>query len=319
MSARTVARIGAGACALVLCGVGWAAFAPMAGAVSGVATGYWSSLPAAPQVPAGGIEVAANASGPQAVAAVRFILSDGESSPVLTLKVAQAQPQSQVVIEACAVATASAGWTPPPSGGPGAMSTAPKADCSGGVVTGSVAPDGTTVSIDLGGIPAVASMVDVLLQPGKVASPAAGTAPGVPNDAYPTFDATFQPVDASQIAVQAGPTSTTGEAATTGQTATESGGYTAPAPPAQPAVALPSGSTDNNAGVAPVIAASPQPSNVAASGPTLLKKSRNWRLLFGVAMLSSDLLFALLWLERKLPGPHARPLISIYDPPPAAS
>lgn len=319
MSARTLARVGAGGCALVLCGAGWAAFAPTAGAITGIQTGYWSSLPAAPQVPANGLEVGANASGPYAVAAVRFTLSDGESSPVLTLKVAQAQPQSQVTIEACAVATASGGWAPPPGGGPGALASAPAANCSGGLVTGVVAADGSTVKFDLSGIPAQASMVDVVLQPGQVPSAAGGTVPGAANQMYPSFDAAFKPVDASQIAVQAGPTTTTGSV----PAGSGSGGaaYTAPAPapPATGQVALPPPTTTGaNPGVAPVIA-SPQPTNVAATAPQLVTKKRNLRLLFGIALLSSDLLFGLLWLERKLPGPQDRPLISLYDPPPLTS
>ena len=56
-------------------------------------------------MPANGLDVAADANGPQAVSAVKFTLADGETAPILTLKVAQAQPQSQVVVEACAIAT----------------------------------------------------------------------------------------------------------------------------------------------------------------------------------------------------------------------
>jgi hypothetical protein len=322
MRARTLARLGAGGCALVLCGAGWAAFAPTADAVTGIQTGYWSSLPATPQVPSNGLEIGSDASGPHALAALRFTLSDGESSPVLTLKVAQAQPQAQIVIEACAVATASANWATPPGGGPGAMTSAPAANCTGGLVTGVVAADGTTVTFDLSGIPAEGAVMDVVLQPGQVASPAAGTVPGAPDQIYPTFDAAFQPVVAGQIAVQAGPTTTTGAPPPAG-TSSGGGAYAAPPPASapQPAgqIALPPAtSTDTNAGVAPVIA-SPQPTNVAATAPTYLTKKRNLRLLFGVALLSSDLLFALLWLERKLPGAQERPLISLYDPPPVPS
>ena len=316
MTARTLARVGAGVCALVVCGAGWAAFAPTAGAVTGIQAGYWSSLPAAPQVPANGLEVGSNANGPYAVAALRFTLSDGESSPVLKLEVAQAQPQSQITIEACAVATASAGWAPPPGGGPGALASAPAANCTGGLVMGAVAADGSTITFDLSGIPAQESMVDVVLQPGQVPSPAAGTVPGAPDQVFPSFDAAFKPVDTSQITVQAGPTTTTGTVPSGG--AGGAGAYTAPvpAPPATGQVSLPPPTTtDANAGVAPVIA-SPQPTNVAAAAPTFVTKKRNLRLLFAIALLSSDVLFGLLWLERKLPGPTDRPLISLYDPPP---
>lgn len=321
MTVRILARTGAGVCALVLCGAGWAAFAPAASAVTGIQSGYWSSAPAAPQVPAGGLEVSSNASGPQAVAAVKFSLADGETAPILTLKVAQAQPQSQVAIEACAVATESAGWATPPGGGPGAMASAPKPNCSDGLVAGALAPDGSTVTFDLTLMPTDGTTVDVLIQPSKVASPAAGTAPGAPNDMYPTFDAAFKPVDASAIAVTAGASSSSGGSTPSGTSAGGGAAYQAPAPvPAGQPVALPppATTTDGTAGgVAPVVA-SPQPSSVAAAAPALLTKSRNWRLLFAIAMASSDILFLLVWLDHRLPQTD-KPLISIYDPPPLAS
>ena len=320
MNARLFARAGAGLCALVLCGTGWAAFAPSAAAVTGVQAGYWSSLPATPEVPAGGLEVASNTSGPQAVAAVRFTLGDGESASTLTLKAAQAQPQSQIAIEACAVATGSAGWTPPAGGGPGAMASAPKADCQGGLVAGAVAADGSTVTFDLSLMPSDGGVVDVVLQPSQVASPTAGTAPGVPDQVYPTYDAAFQPVDAGAIAVTAGPASSSGSSSSSSGSGAPVAAYPAPAP-AAPAVGLPAPAMaiGNGGAVAPVVAgASPQPTNVAASLPAPLTKKRNLRLLFAVAMASSDILFLLLWLERKLPA-EEKPLISIYDPPPLTS
>lgn len=323
MSVRLAARIGAGLCALVICGAGWAAFAPAAAAVSGIQTGYWSALPAAPQVPAGGLEVAANASGPQAVAAVKFTLADGESAPVLTLKVAQAQPQSQVVIEACQIPAAAGGWTPPAGGGPGALSSAPKPDCAGGLVSGALSADGATMTFDLTLMPSDGGIVDVLLQPSKVPSPAAGTAPGAPNDMYPDFDASFQPVEAAAIAVSGGGTSTSGSSTlgsgASGGTTGGGGTVAAPGPVGQPVALPPPAAGVAGTGVAPVVA-SPQPttSNAAAAAPALLMKKRNLRLLFAVALASSDILFLLVWLDRRLPG-NDKPLISIYDPPPLAS
>ena len=322
MRARTAARLGAGLCGLVLCGTAWAAFAPAASAVAGVQSGYWSSLPATPEVPSGGLEVASNASGPQSVAAVKFTLASGETSPVLTLKVAQAQPQSQIAMEACAVAAESAGWTPPAGGGPGAMANAPKADCQNGLVAGSVAADGSTVTFDLSLMPADGGIVDVLIQPSQVPSPAAGTVPGAPDQIYPTYDAAFQPVDGGSIAVEGGPSSSSsgGSSSSSSAAAAPAPAYPAPAPAAAP-VALPApGTTTVNSGaVAPVVAPSPQPSNVAAALPAVPVKTKNLRLLFAVAMASSDILFLLLWLERKLPAADDKPTISIYDPPPALS
>jgi hypothetical protein len=317
MTARIAARIGSGVCALALCAAVWAAFAPMAHAVSGVQTGYWSALPAAPQVPAGGFEVASNASGPQAVAALRFSLADGESAPVVTLKVAQAQPQAQIVIEACAIAAGSSGWAPPPGGGPGALADAPKPDCSNGLVAGAVAADGSTVTFDFSGMAGGSPQVDVVFQPGLVASPAAGTAPGAPDSIYPTFDAAFQPVDAGQIAVQIAAGSESGAppvGATSGGAA-----YAAPPPATGQQLTVPLPAAADNSGAAPVVA-SPQPSpgRIAAAPAALVTTKRNLRLLFGIGMLASDLMFVLLWLDRRSPGPQDRPLTSIYHPPPAA-
>jgi hypothetical protein len=319
MKARIFARVGAGACALVACATGWAAFAPAASAVTGVQSGYWSTLPAAPQVPAGGLEVASDANGPQAVAAVKFTLADGETAPVLTLKVAQAQPQSQLAIEACAVAAGSSGWTPPAGGGPGAMASAPKASCPGGLVAGAVAADGSTVTFDLSLMPADGGVVDVVLQPSLVPSPAAGTAPGAPDDVYPTYDAAFKPVDAGAIAVTAGPPSSSGSTSTAPSGASGSAALAYPAPaPAAPPAALPGGSsTDAAAPAVPPVVASPQSTNAAVAAPLAPLKKRNLRWLIAGTIASSDLLFLLLWLERKLPADD-RPLISIYDPPPAS-
>ena len=323
MTARFLARLGAGACALVLCGTGWAAFAPAASAVTGVQSGYWSSLPATPEVPSGGLEVASNASGPQAVAAVKFTLASGETSPVLTLKVAQAQPQTQLAMEACAVATESAGWTPPTGGGPGAMGSQPKADCQNGLVSGAVAADGSTVTFDLSLMPADGGIVDVVIQPSQVASPAAGTVPGAPDQIYPTYDAAFQPVTAGSIAVEGGSSSSSSGSSSSSSSAVAAPAPAYPAPaPASLTVGLPAPQTTTDSGapaVAPVVAASPQPSNVAVALPAGPVKTKNLRLLFAVAMLSSDILFLLLWLERKLPAAEDKPLISIYDPPPATT
>jgi hypothetical protein len=321
MMPRTLARVAAAASGLVLIGAVWAAFAPAADAVTGVESGYWSNLPAAPQVPAGGVEVGSDANGPQAVAAVRFQLATGESSPVMRLKVAQAAPpQAQIVIEACAVADRSAAWKPPAGGGPGAMSDAPAPDCTHGLVHGVVAADASTVTFDLSLLSAGDSVVDVVLQPGKVASPASGV-PGAPSDQYPTFDVAFAPVTASEIAVDSSATTaalpaSSGNSGSGAYGTSATGSSSIPANGA-PSIALPPATTTTDgAGAAPVVAAGPQPTNAAASSPVQVVKKRSLRTLFGIAMLSSDLLFGLLWLERRLPGPGDRPLITIYDPPP---
>lgn len=296
-------------------------WATTADAVSGIQTGYWSALPAAPQVPAGGYEVGSNASGAHAVAALRFVLGSGESATKLTLKVAHAEPADQVAIQACPVAAKSMSWQPPSGGGPGSLSAAPTPDCSNGLVGGALSADGSTLTFDLSLMSFPSGTVNVVLSPNQVASPAGGTVPQAPTQSYPTFDADFDPLTAAQITIETAP----GSAAvapppvTTGTTTSSS----APAPAAAaaaPSVPLPPASTDTGAAAgAPPVVANQQPTNVAQSSPALVTKKSDLRRLFAVAMLSSDLLFGLLWLQRHRDAADGeRPKLSIYDPPPVA-
>jgi len=319
MRARTLLRVGAAGCFVVVAGTAWAAFAPAAGAVSNVQSGYWSSYPAAPQVPAGGLEVSSNATGPAAVAAIRFTLDSGETAPVLKLKVAQAQPQSQVAVQACQIAAKSSSWRPPSGGGPGALADAPKADCSAGLIIGQLASDGSTLTFDFSTVGITGSTVDIVIQPNQIANPA-GALPNQPSSIWPTFDVALQPVTADEITVGQAPSSSS-----SGAGLPSSSGNPPPAPAPQPPPAAapvvqlpPSTTTDAGAGSAPVVAASPQSSPVAQAAPALLTKKRNMRLLFGIGMLSSDVLFLLLWMQHRMPADE-RPALSIYDPPPLAS
>jgi len=296
-------------------GTGWAAFAPAASAVSAIQTGYWSSLPAAPQVPSGGFEVGSNPSGAHAVAAIRFTLAPGEAVQTVTLKVAQAQPQEQVAIKACPVAARSASWVPPSGGGPGALADAPAYDCSGGVVTGTLSTDDMTMSLDLSLGHFEDNTVDIVLSPNLVDAPVGGV-PGVPSQTDATFDASFQPVTAAQIAVVSTPGS---EPPPTAPSGGGGSSVVAPPPAAQnPPVVLPPATTTDSGAAAPVVAPTAQPTNVALSAPTFITKKRNLRLLFGIGMLSSDVLFLLLWLQHRMPT-DVRPPLSIYDPPPSAA
>jgi hypothetical protein len=311
---RFAARAGAALAGLCVIGTGWAAFAPEASAVSAIQTGYWSSLPAAPQVPSGGFEVGSNPSGAHAVAAIRFTLADGEAVQTVTLKVAQAQPQNQVAIKACPVAARSASWAPPSGGGPGTLSDAPAFDCSGGVVTGTLSADGTTMSFDLSLVHFEENTVDIELSPNLVDAPVGGV-PGVPSQGDATFDASFQPVTAEQIAVVSAPVTAPPPPSTDNSGA--GGPAVAPAPaPAGPVNIPPATVTGGDStGPAPVVAPV-QPTNAAQALPALVTRKRNLRLLFALAMLSSDLLFGLLWLQNRMPDGDARPHLSIYDPPP---
>ena len=314
---RFAARAGAALAGLCVIGTGWAAFAPEASAVSAIQTGYWSSLPAAPQVPSGGFEIGSNPSGAHAIAALRFTLADGEAVQTVTLKVAQAQPQNQVAIKACPVAARSASWAPPSGGGPGTLSDAPASDCSGGVVTGTLSSDGTTMSFDLSLMHFEDSTVDIELSPNLVDAPVGGV-PGVPSQSDATFDASFQPVTAEQIAV----VSTPGSEPPPSSTGSSGAGSPAVAPapaPAEPVTLPPATTTGGDTtGAAPVVAPV-QPTNAAQTLPVLVTKKRNLRLLFALAMLSSDMLFGLLWLQSQKPVGDARPHLSIYDPPPVTT
>ena len=314
---RLAARIGAGLCGITLLGTVWAAFAPEASAVSAIQTGFWSSLPAAPQVPSGGFEVGSNPSGAHAVAAIRFTLADGEAVQTLTLKATQAQPPNQVAIKACPVAARSASWVPPSGGGPGALADAPAYDCSGGVITGTLSSDGNTMTFDLSLMSFEDSTVDLELSPNLVDAPVGGV-PGIPSQTDATFDAAFQPVTADQITVVSAPESQQQPPPATSSGGDSPGGVAAPPPAVNPPVNLPPATTTDTTGSTPVIAPSAQPTNAALSAPTLITKKRNLRLLFGIGMLSSDVLFLLLWMQHRLPTDE-RPPLSIYDPPPLAS
>jgi hypothetical protein len=317
---RTTRRLAAVGAATFAAGSAFAAWAPAADAVSGIQTGYWSALPASPQVPSGGYEVGSNASGAHAVAALRFTLGQGESATKLVLKVAQAEPAEQVSIEACPVAAKSASWTPPSGGGAGALSAAPVADCSNGVAGGSLSADGTTMTFDLS-LLNFTGIVDLLLQPSQGAS-AVNSLPGAPSQGYPTFDTAFDQLTAAQISIETAPVTAPVQAP---QPATQGNNPApAPAPSAAPPVAsvpLPpttAGTTTDAGGAAPVIA-TPQQSPVAQASPALVTHHRNLRLLFAIAMLSSDLLFLFLWLQHHQAENDVRPKLSIYDPPPAAT
>ena len=322
---RRLAAVGG---ATVVAGSALMLLAPTAQAVSNIQTGYWSALPAAPQVPSGGYEVGSNASGAHAVAALRFSLAQGETVQKLVLKLAHAEPADQVAIQACPVAAKSASWQPPSGGGPGALSSAPTPDCSSGVFGGALSADGATMTFDLslGSFPSGA--VDLLLQPSQ-GSTALNSLPNAPSESDPTFDADFDQLTAAQISVTGGPVAS---APAPPPVSSGGGSVSAPAPAPAPAsgggsvpsVPLPPASTDTGTagGAPPVVATqSQQPTNLGnnAAPVALVEHGRNWRMLFFVAMLSSDLLFGLLWLQRHHDAAEGeRPKLSIYDPPPSA-
>ncbi len=170
---------------------------PAAHAVDAPAAGWWSRLatatptdeipaalpvpaPAAPDtipagatVPEGQLLVESTPEGAVAVAAARWVLARGESSPSLTIPIGEGStlnPQS--VVLAC---KAAAPWSPAESG-PGSWETKPLVDASR-CVNGVIAAD--LSSVTFGVQPLVSGNdLDVVLVAGKVAG--AELPPGVP-------------------------------------------------------------------------------------------------------------------------------------------
>lgn len=181
--------------------------APAADAVSAPTSAWWSRLattnptnevpaglpvpapttpdtvPVGATVPEGNLLVEGTAEGATAVAAIRFDLADGESSPSLTLPIGEGSSVNTTsIILACRAATA---WTPPESS-PGKWDDKPLVE-GFGCINGVVAEDLATVTF--GVQPLVSGTVlDVVLVPGE--EPALERPPGVPEP----------PVDANRSA-----------------------------------------------------------------------------------------------------------------------
>jgi hypothetical protein len=198
------------------------------------------------------------------------------------------------------------------------LSSAPTPDCAQGVYGGSLSADGTSMTFDLSLGSFTTGTVDLLLQPSEV-STAINSLPVAPSSqSFPTFDADFDPLTAAQITTVTVATASTPPPFTSNA----GGGVTAPAPAPAPAeapapVSLPA-VADTNAAAPPVVAPNAAPTNLSQAAPVaLVSHDRNWRLLFGIAFLSSDLLFGMLWLQHHEQAKGGvRPKLSIYDPPP---
>jgi len=194
------------------------------GPVQSIVTGSWwqgqqagGVVPAPPNVPPKGLWVESQTSGATAVSALRFTLV-GATAPMLHLVVKSAQPASQVSITACPTKS---DWKAATAG---PWSAKPSADCSQVHAAGQLSADGTTMTFDLASFPIdQAGNIDVLFQPGDINAPVAAPPVGATAPA-PTFDATFQPVEASQVVV------TPSSPAPAGDAATQSDSLSSPAP-----------------------------------------------------------------------------------------
>lgn len=313
--------------------------------VENLQSGYWSQLPGGPQVPSGGLEVASDPSGPEAVSAIRFSLQPGVTPSTLTLEVSNAQPAGQVAVVACPTSTASTDWKSP--SGAGSFSDAPKGDCSAGSVEGQLSPDAKTMTFALQDI-TVSSTVNVVLEPDQAPSPV----PAGPSSTGPTFDIAFDPVTPADVATTGTPTPTTVPPAT------PAGAAPAPVPMAGPppaqggsglGAALPASSglatgpalaPANSARVpASVGPATPTPTNQAApslaspavtTGPQTQgspgspastggssRDRRRAELVLGFFLM--DILALMAWQRFHPSSAGTRPALTIYDPPPVAA
>jgi hypothetical protein len=303
-------------------------------AVQSVQSGYWwqgqpagAPLPAPPNVPANGLWVSGSEANPVAIAAIRFQLSAGEATPVLTAKVNSAVPPAQasaaanagqVVVLACPTTP---GWSPAQAG---AWSAKPQYNCAG-AINGTLSPDGTAITFDLGGLVADGT-VDVALVPGTGAAVLPQLpVPGAPAPPQPSgFDLTLQPVTADQIHTSHGGTPGAADAgASTAASAPSPDVSTTPADlgsvggtPAsdfnyaanavQPSAGTAASSTPS---VAPGSLA-PQTRGIAES---TIKDNKGYR------ALAVILLAALLWWAWRQAVPPRRHPRTIYDGPPAAT
>ena len=152
-----------------------AALAGTAHAAAPDAHGYWWRLPlgAASPAPDGGLWVAADPTGPQAVSALRFRAPEGEEPASLVLDVDGSDGMTPAIV-ACPAASA---WEP--ADGAGAWDDAPEADCEAGQADGVPDEEAGTWTFPLGAL-AVDRAVDVVL---------------VPAEGSGTFSVTFAPPD----------------------------------------------------------------------------------------------------------------------------
>lgn len=155
------------------------------------ATGWWwtgrpfgafPALSPVPAVPERGLYVGNEPSGPIGISALRFELDDETTSGALTLDVAEAM--GQPIVDACATADR---WEPAHGG---SWEDRPEADCEAGPITGSVAPDGKTVSFEVASLEKE-GVLDIVLVPG--ADPSSGQPA--------TFSVSFQPVGPDALSV----------------------------------------------------------------------------------------------------------------------
>jgi hypothetical protein len=283
--------------------------------VNKLASDFWwegeqspAVLPAPPTVPPGGLWVSSDPAGPQAVSAVRFVLSADQTDPVLALQVSSAQPARAWASGIVACPTTSS-WSAGPR--PGAWNARPSGDCSVAQVSGVLSTDGHILSFQLSKL-AVAGVADFVLEP-------VGT---------PTFDATFEPVTSGDVQSShavSPVTPTTSPPATVLSTVpvvTPVGSPTVPA-----TVPVTSAAPVTTPALSPAIAPAAPPTTVSSGAGNFAAPSapaaqvvriptRSWRdrILLGLAIV--DIGAYMLWKRRSDgPAPDGLP-VRVGKPPP---
>lgn len=151
-----------------------------------------ATVPTPPMVPKGGLYVAGAPDGATAIAALHFDLAEGETAPVLTLKVAENGDQGGDTALLAACLTGSA-WQPAEGG---TWTSKPFPACAEGSVNGVRAEDGSTWTFALAPL-ASDGIVDVTLVP--------GVDPSRPEGANgSSFQLAFEPPTAASLATTTG-------------------------------------------------------------------------------------------------------------------
>ena len=179
----------------LLAGTWWAGNGG-AGAADLEAYGWWwrgntgpAPLPIPAAVPEGGILVGGAPDGATAVAAVRYALAGGESSPTLVLRVAEDRGGDVAVIAACPAGSA---WGGGERGGP--WDAKPNAACELGSVNGQRDAAAGTWTFPIAPL-VQSSVVDLVIVPGTIS-------PEAPVGS--TFQIAFHPPDAGALVTSSG-------------------------------------------------------------------------------------------------------------------
>ena len=270
-------------------------------AASAPTVGWWfdDSVPgvsSAPSVPPGGFYVAGRLTGPEAIAAVRYTIDEGEEPEALTL--ALDSSSGTVALDACPPA---APWTPAEHG---EWSDRPTQDCGEGGsrrVTGTVDAAASTVTFALDA-DLVSDGLDLVIVPGI--DPATSTTA--------VFQATFEPPTPESLTVSGGGSSSEEETApTANDSAPEPEAPGTPIAPSTPTTAsfelspasepaapsefneLALESSDTGLGAA-FDAGGPDRDDVTDRGPLTMSGARRT----GAVLVALTMLLLLLWVNR---------------------